>query len=368
MGLKRTIINVFILGTCLTICFMLFSLKNRNNSVKMYHKNIKLPQKLKKFKLFNLDFKYLINNNVCAAANEINAVFIVTSYYGNVELRSAMRRALPDRILRQEKLRRVFLLAIGPNKGIFDVNYKAILQENGRFGDLVQGNFIEAYRNLTYKHIMGLNWAATYCSNAKYVVKMDDDTVFNAHKLKNLLSSLQVQEKDHLLAGYILQGMVPIRESANKWYVTKKEYENSMYPPFLSGWFYITTPQTAEKLVKLSSNSAYFWIDDVYVTGILAQGLKIKHYALNNIFAVHAEYLQCCIRDVKRYNYKCEFLVGSNGGDNNLFYYFNKIMEKCEKVKCVSKPTDRNLNNTCVAERKIRVGKGAAIIEKVHLF
>lgn len=367
ISLKRTIINVFILGTCLSICFMLFSLDNKNDSVTISHKNIKLSQKLKAFKLFNLDFKYLINNNVCDE-DEISAVFIVTSFYGNVELRSAMRRAFPEHILREKKLRRVFLLAIGPDKGIFDVNYKAILHENSRFGDLVQGNFIEAYRNLTRKHIMGLNWAATYCPNAKFVVKMDDDIVFNTNKLNNLLSSINVQEKDHLLAGYILRGMVPIREPANKWYVTKKEYDNSMYPPFLSGWFYITTPQTAKKLVKLSSDSKYFWIDDVYVTGILAQRLKIKHYYLNNIFAVHAEYLQCCIRDVKRYNYECDFLVGSNGGDNNMFYYFNKIMQKCVSTKCVPKPTDRNLNNTCVAERKILVGKGAAIIEKVHLF
>lgn len=34
----------------------------------------------------------------------------------------------------------------------------AINEESERYHDLVQGNFVDSYRNLTYKHVMGLKW------------------------------------------------------------------------------------------------------------------------------------------------------------------------------------------------------------------
>ncbi len=43
------------------------------------------------------------------------------------------------------------------------------------------------YRNLTYKHIMGLKWVSTYCSNAHTVVKVDDDTFVNIFQLTTFL-------------------------------------------------------------------------------------------------------------------------------------------------------------------------------------
>lgn len=364
---KHTVTNFLIFATCLTTCLILFSLENKQS----YFKEPQLKKSSSLYpnslKLFDLNFQYLINNDVCEDGIDINAVIIVTSYYGHTETRSAMRRAFSNEELKKFKLRRVFLLAVGPQHRNYDVSYNAILHENTRFSDLIQGNFREAYRNLTYKHIMGLNWATTYCSNAKYVIKMDDDIVFNMYKILDLIHNLKLPDKNPL-AGYILNGMVPIREPANKWYVTKQEYQKNMYPPFVSGWFYITTPKVAGKLVHLSEQTPYFWIDDVYVTGILAKQLKIKHYNLNKIYAVHSEYLECCVRDLKVHNYDCDLLIGPNGGDNNMFFTFNNVMSKCLNRKCIARPEGYDINSTCVAERKTRIGKGKAIIETIHLF
>ena len=46
---------------------------------------------------------------------------------------------------------------------------------------------MEHYRNLTYKHIMGLKWLSTFCSNARTVVKVDDDTFVNVFQLSTFL-------------------------------------------------------------------------------------------------------------------------------------------------------------------------------------
>ncbi len=58
------------------------------------------------------------------------------------------------------------------------------------YGDLVQENFIDSYRNLTLKTLMGIRWASIHCSNAKFVVKIDDDVIINPFYLLNYLDNV----------------------------------------------------------------------------------------------------------------------------------------------------------------------------------
>lgn len=109
-------------------------------------------------KLFNVSLEYLLNSKSCESDNTSDtlALIMVTSYFGNVETRSAMRRAFPSDKLRELGLKRVFLLGTAPQDKY--TTQEAIVNEGKRFGDLIQGNFQEAYRNLTYKHVMGLRY------------------------------------------------------------------------------------------------------------------------------------------------------------------------------------------------------------------
>lgn len=331
-----------------------------DSDVDVYELNIKED------KLFNVTFKYLINNRVCGKSNkQIKAIILVTSYYGNIETRSAMRRTFSNEDLKALDMRRVFLIAQPPQNDK-SLNHAALLNENERFGDLIQGNFIEAYRNLTYKHVMGLQWAAKFCSNAKFVIKMDDDIVVDMYKMPDYIQKLTLTEK-RPIAGFVFRGMVPIREPQNKWYVTKEEYPLSTYPPFVSGWFYITTPRIASLLSKLARSFPYFWIDDVFITGVLMKKVKLKFLDIRSIFAVHAEYLECCMRDLKLHNYDCPYIVGPNGGNNNLFFIFNEMMVQCSREKCLNRPDNKPLNATCVAEKKLYLGRGKGLIETMLL-
>lgn len=176
-------------------------------------------------RLFNLTFKYLVSAPSCTESDYLG-VIVVTSHYNNVETRSAMRRAFPRDVLEGMGIKRVFLLGEVPDK--FYTKQAAILDESKRFGDIVQGAFTEAYRNLTYKHIMGLKWVTENCNLVKYVIKMDDDIVVNFEKIVSFLKKKSIP--NNVIAGYILRGLTPIREPANKWYVTSDEYRYSKYP------------------------------------------------------------------------------------------------------------------------------------------
>lgn len=274
-----------------------------------------------------------------------------------------MRRAFSNKKLREFGIKRVFLLGLAPADKYTKQN--AIADENRRFGDLVQGNFLESYRNLTYKHVMGHKWVGESCDSVKFVVKMDDDIVVDLFKMRKVLLTLKWKKKN-VMAGYILRNMKPIREPHNKWFVKNEEYSSSMYPAFLSGWFYVTTPKVSQNVYYLSQKTPYFWIDDVYVTGILADKLKVDHVDLNSLFTVHPEFLRCCMNDLLKYGYGCEFLVGPNGGDNNLFYEFNKIIKRCFYNIC--KKRKNFINETCVAERKFNVGRGDPQVNAYKLF
>ncbi|XP_022906272.2 beta-1,3-galactosyltransferase 5 [Onthophagus taurus] len=312
-------------------------------------------------KMFDLNFSYTINTRGCQDNDDYLGVIIVTSYFGNVEVRSAMRRAFSGEELKELGLRRVFLL--GETKSDKFLTQEALENEAERFGDIVQGNFHEAYRNLTYKHIMGLKWASTFCRNVKFVIKMDDDIVIDVKKVLKLLNNSNIIV-DNFLAGHVLKNMQPKRDPANKWYVSFKEYPDNYYPPFLSGWFYFTTPKVAEKLVQISNRNRYFWIDDLYVTGILSRNLNVSFINLHHLFAVHTELLQCCLRDLP--NIDCDFIVGPNGGDNNMFYQFNKLSIECQIKNCTQRITP--LDKTCVLEKHfINTSNGSAVIEPYKL-
>ncbi|CAH1992125.1 unnamed protein product [Acanthoscelides obtectus] len=317
-----------------------------------------LPQKLYDI----LDFKYVLNNkSLCTADTE--TLILVTSYFGNVEARSAMRRAFSREELDVMKIKRAFLLGIAPSDKY--TSQKSVLDESRRFGDIIQGSFVEAYRNLTYKHTMGLRWAEQHCSNVKQVIKMDDDIVVNVEKIPDLLKSLGVPSSKNFIAGYVLRNMVPIREPANKWFVTQEEYDLSTYPPFVSGWFYVTNPYTCANLFNISQSMKYFWIDDTLITGILAEKLSIQHVDIKANFTLHSEILECCINDIRSKNLRCDILIGPNGGKTNLFYDFNTAIGICNLNLCPDRTVP--LDKTCIVKRKETLGRGNPIVENYRL-
>lgn len=45
--------------------------------------------------------------------------------------------------------------------------------------DFLQGDFLDAYENLTYKHVMVLKYIVYHCPNVQYVLRVDDDALVN---------------------------------------------------------------------------------------------------------------------------------------------------------------------------------------------
>lgn len=197
-------------------------LQNISNKIKKDLNKIK-PEKEKLVDLNN--FKFKINSPVCES-DEISVITVISSAPNNFHKRQAIRNTWGKPT---DYLKHVFLLGETTEE-----LFKNILEEQKQYSDIVQGNFIDAYRNLTYKHIMGLKWANRCCPNAKFVLKTDDDVFVHLYELKELLDKRLSSEKD-LVSCLVNKNMPVLRDGSSKWYVSENEFKGSVYPVYCSG-------------------------------------------------------------------------------------------------------------------------------------
>lgn len=355
--MRRKFIIVLIIGVIPIIMWIYKTRLKSNNNLIVYKQSM--------FSNYFYVKEAAIIPNLGSCANDPFLIIIVTSYVGHTELRSAHRRAMPLDHLKKYNTIRIFLLAqLPPNEKY--ITQEAINDESNKFEDILQGTFIENYRNLTYKHLMGLQWASQYCNKTSYILKVDDDTVFNFEATITHLQSLR--NNKNFILGYMLNNTVPQKNSQNKWFVTLDEYSYSIYPKYVSGWYYITTPKTAGKIVEIAQYNKYFWIDDIFVTGILTEALGIElQHVPDNFWLEYYELLECCIRDMIVKNISCNHIVGPNGGRNNLILEFSETLKNCES-KCTNRSEKRELKNDCILNKdRSLFGDGKPDIELLKL-
>uniref|UniRef100_A0A8D8C8B2 Hexosyltransferase n=1 Tax=Culex pipiens TaxID=7175 RepID=A0A8D8C8B2_CULPI len=151
---------------------------------------------------------------------------------------------------------------------------RRIEKENRLYDDIVQGSFLDAYRNMTYKHVMALKWFTYHCPEAKYILKADDDVFVNTPALYNVLSGLQTPRRRLLFCQEIWNAPVK-RTHRSKWFVSIPEYRNKYYPNHCPGYSILYSPDVAYQLYREAMRQPYFWIDDVHVTGTIAQRINV---------------------------------------------------------------------------------------------
>uniref|UniRef100_A0A182PDR8 Hexosyltransferase n=1 Tax=Anopheles epiroticus TaxID=199890 RepID=A0A182PDR8_9DIPT len=168
--------------------------------------------------------------------------------------------------------------------GAVDTNASqmAIEQESRLHGDIVQGNFVDAYRNMTYKHVMALKWFAYHCPGAQYVLKTDDDVFINTPVLYNALQRV-VPQRNLLLCQLVTKLSVK-RTHRSKWFVSWREYPSRYYPPHCPGYSILYSPDVAWKLYREAQRQPFFWIDDVHITGTVAQQVNVTITPMDGLY------------------------------------------------------------------------------------
>lgn len=317
-------------------------------------------------------FSYVINNDVCSTS-DVFLVVIVHTHPARREERDVVRKSMPSKDLEELGMRRVFLLARAEWED--QPHYSktpqwSIEEENLEHRDIVQGNFKEHYHNLTYKHVMGLQWTARYCPQAKFVIKMDGDIAADIYQFRDRLRS-RYAERRNMIVGLLQVEARPVRDKASKWYVSETDYPDKFYAPFISGWAYAITADAVRAVVHESSKWPYFWIDDVHVTGTLAERAGIKREGINGLFTVHSDHLHCCLELPGSADHYCDYLAGPSEGDLDLLGRVLNHARACYIDPCQRRPPSASVAKTCVRAKapagpRPLLGKGHGEIKRVY--
>ncbi|KAG4072888.1 hypothetical protein HA402_002631 [Bradysia odoriphaga] len=154
--------------------------------------------------------------------------------------------------------------------------------ESRRFGDIIVGNFVDTYRNLSRKSVMAYDWLSTYCSEADLVVKTDDDVVVDIFKLTAELGKWTSAEFESCKFWCGVHNTEKIiRDRKSIYYVSRKEYARKKFPKHCAGVGYVTTMRLIRRIADEISKSFLGPIcghEDVFMTGIVPEKINSAGY------------------------------------------------------------------------------------------
>ena len=98
-----------------------------------------------------------------------DTMVVVKSARSNFDRRKLMRKKLT----KLEGITYYFIIGMSATNDTEEEN--KLLDESMSYGDLVFGEFIDSYFNLTVKSLSALEWSLSSCQDTKAVVLIDDD-------------------------------------------------------------------------------------------------------------------------------------------------------------------------------------------------
>lgn len=155
-----------------------------------------------------------------------------------------------------------------------------ITQEAILFRDILQGSYLDVYRNLTLKVFHGFDWAANNCHQVQYLLKTDDDCFVNAGLMYKFLVNHNPNSLN-LYVGNVFSEedkRTVVRNPKSRWFVSEQDFPDMIYPRYSSGTGYLMSYDVLLQVVKASRSVSPFPVEDAYV-GYLLYKLGIEPIA-----------------------------------------------------------------------------------------
>ncbi|XP_071500589.1 beta-1,3-galactosyltransferase 5-like [Diadema antillarum] len=198
-------------------------------------------------------------------------LILVTSAPENKKRRQAIRntwaRYRDRNILNETHFKTVFLIG-----RTFPALRTLLESESEKHKDILFGDYVDSYRNLTLKVQHGMMWAAESCQS-RYLLKTDDDCFVNTRVMVEFLEKYNHQTTN-LYAGHKLKSRDVLRDPHSKWYVSPSDYQKDLYPPYASGTGYLLSYDVVQRVVSRSPFHHPFPVEDAYM-GVLAEDLGV---------------------------------------------------------------------------------------------
>ena len=246
----------------------LYKLDNSAGILKSYTKRPHFKR------LTNISTNSLFQPKQCNSS-EVLLIICVISTRDNFANRRAIRETWGSFTNRSIHM----IFALGSSKPSEDVAVQASIQEEfEKHGDIIQGNFVDSYKNLTIKSIFAIKWITKYCSDAKFFLKADDDAYVNVPLLLKTL--LQLEEDNSFgwkfILGHSRHGAKPVRNRWHRWYVATALFPNDTFPDYTSGGATYSMSMSAVKsIAQVMASVPQINLEDVYITGMCAHKANV---------------------------------------------------------------------------------------------
>ena len=218
------------------------------------------------------------NPNLCKNEPNLKYIIYVHTSPGYVARRALIRSTWANKnLFKDRRTQLVFLSGMADAKN----HQEELDKEFAEHKDIVVGNFQDHYRNLTLKGIMGLKWISEYCQNAQYAIKADDDAFVNIFEVMKIVDR-HSDSKRLVVCPFWKDNSMPIlRDPAKcmKWCVKYTEFPGLNYfPKYCAGLSFLLGRELILQMYEKVQSTPFFWIDDVYVTGLLLNKLSYVDY------------------------------------------------------------------------------------------
>ncbi|CAN8014956.1 unnamed protein product [Ixodes persulcatus] len=214
---------------------------------------------------------YILNRaNLCKRGNSLihlDYLVLIYSAPNHFDQRDAVRETWASELKRRPNIRTAFLLARTKDNKV----QRRIESESYLHADIIQGTFFDHYRNLTLKTKMMMTWVMQFCPHVNFLFKSDDDTFVN---VGNILKVTKDKNRDAIY-GELHTNEQPRRNSSSKWYVSKKDYNGTEYPPFVAGAFYVLGGRILHRLYNALEQVPFICLEDVFLTGFVAEKVGV---------------------------------------------------------------------------------------------
>uniref|UniRef100_A0A915DSA3 Hexosyltransferase n=1 Tax=Ditylenchus dipsaci TaxID=166011 RepID=A0A915DSA3_9BILA len=216
----------------------------------------------------HLEYNLSIPSNLDVCKNIIYFVFVPTrpsAFETRAAARSSWAKQPPTGFL-------VRFIVGQPNITTEGVDiYNKLYDEWQKYNDIIFYDAKDEYRMLHVKVYALLTWQQFYCSNVRFVIRADADTIIDLDRLQYWMNNgLVPAGNTSLVFGSLDLTAQLTRDPNSKLYVSYQDYASDQIPPYVYGFFYGISNQAVKSILNASHTVNGFSLDDLLYTGVLA--------------------------------------------------------------------------------------------------
>ncbi|XP_046364166.2 acetylgalactosaminyl-O-glycosyl-glycoprotein beta-1,3-N-acetylglucosaminyltransferase-like [Haliotis rufescens] len=232
--------------------------------------------KLEKSSSIVEDLSFPVSSSVCQDVskgdNRVWLLIAVISATAHFQARNAIRQTWGSTVNVNKDSHVCMVFIIGTTNG---PHSQQINKEIHQYGDIVQINKEDTYKNVVFKSIAMLKWAILQVTNVQFLLKLDDDVYFQMTGLSRILSSFERQSG--FIMGHREVNAKPIRNSSSRYHISSSEYSGTSLPHYMRGGSYLISGDLIRDLLSVIPTIPLVSIEDVYITGICAAYVSAYH-------------------------------------------------------------------------------------------